>query len=55
MPVTDGQVAYEWQHLDAKLLKRDPAKHAEIQGVFDVEVHPLFVVEPGGIADWERT
>ena len=55
MPVTDGQVAYEWQHLDAKRLKRDPAKHAEIQGVFDVEVHPLFVVEPGGIADWERT
>jgi hypothetical protein len=54
IPVTEGQVAYEWQHLLAKLAERSPEQHAALRGVTDPEVHPLFQVVPGPIEDWER-
>lgn len=50
MPVTDGQLAFELAHLRRKLVVRSP----------DVPLpaaplpHPLFIVEPGPIAEWER-
>lgn len=51
MAVTEGQLEHELQHLRAKLAARSPdrlslAEHAR--------AHPLFDVEPGGIASWER-
>jgi len=53
IPVTRGQVQYEWKHLLRKLAKRDHARH-KILRTQKPKVHPLFMVEPGGIADWER-
>jgi hypothetical protein len=41
MPVTQGQLRYEFTHLLKKLEVRDPAPH------------PLFDVIDGGIEDWE--
>jgi len=51
--VTDGQLAYEWQHLLAKLESRSPEdwqrwRHAE------PEPHPVFRAVPGPVAEWER-
>ncbi|KRF20002.1 DNA lyase [Nocardioides sp. Soil797] len=54
MPVNDGQVAHEWQHLLAKLAERDPARH-EMLLATEPRVHPLFVVRRGPVEAWEAT
>ncbi len=54
LPVTDGQVAYEWAHLRAKLAVRSPDRLPLVDAVDVVEVHPLFVRVPGAIEPWER-
>ena len=55
LPVTQGQVAYEWAHLLAKLAVRSPDRYALVRDVADVEVHPLFVRVPGSVEAWEKT
>jgi hypothetical protein len=52
--VTDGQVEYEWGHLLAKLRGRNPTLAVEHAGVKSPQVHPLFRVVEGPIAEWER-
>lgn len=51
MVVTDGQLEHELQHLRAKLAVRSPDR---LPLADRARPHPLFVVEPGGIASWER-
>lgn len=52
--VTDGQIAYEWQHLMQKLSKRSPALYEKWRGCSAPECHPVFVVHQGPIEAWER-
>lgn len=52
MPVTDGQVGYEWEHLVAKLAARDPQRHGVLLEA-EPRVHPLFRVVPGAVEPWE--
>lgn len=52
--VSDGQLACEWEHLMRKLSIRKPELHLRWQGVSEVQVHPLFELEAGPVADWER-
>ncbi|GAA1128321.1 pyrimidine dimer DNA glycosylase/endonuclease V [Citricoccus alkalitolerans] len=54
IPVTEGQVAYEWQHLMAKISQRTPERLAGLAGVSAPQVHPLFEVVPGPLESWER-
>lgn len=54
IPVTTGQVAYEWQHLLAKLGQRTPERLEGLTRITVPEVHPLFEVVPGPIESWER-
>ncbi len=49
--VTEGQLSYEWQHFKAKLAVRDPSHLAQLPEF--PEVHPLFKIVPGPVADWE--
>lgn len=51
--VTDGQLAYEWSHLGAKLRRRSPDDAARWSAA-EPEPHPLFTIRPGPIAEWER-
>ncbi|GAB3697398.1 pyrimidine dimer DNA glycosylase/endonuclease V [Mariniluteicoccus flavus] len=51
IPVTDGQLAYEWEHLGAKVAVRAP-DWTGVRGL--PSPHPLFTVVPGGIEAWER-
>lgn len=51
--VTDGQVAYEFAHLKAKLKARDPAAHERLRAVNQPHLHPLFETVCGGIEPWE--
>ena len=54
LPVREGQLRYEIDHLLRKLAKRSPAKRRELAGIRVVEPHPLFRPVPGGVEDWER-
>lgn len=54
IPVTSGQVQYEWSHLLAKLAVRDPARYQRLLPMQIVECHPLFQQVPGSVESWER-
>lgn len=53
LPVTRGQLEYEWQHLGAKLATRSEVDHARWVGAAP-SPHTLFEVVPGDIEPWER-
>jgi hypothetical protein len=52
--VTRGQVAYEWEHLLAKLAARSPAHYRQWRTLRTPECHPLLRCRSGGIEPWER-
>jgi len=54
IPVSEGQIYYEFQHLLKKLLKRDIKKYEEIKNTKKIEAHPIFKVIEGDIEPWER-
>jgi hypothetical protein len=54
VPVTRGQLRYEWEHLLAKLRVRDWSRYQALRGK-PPKVHPLFRVVAGPVAAWERT
>jgi hypothetical protein len=53
IPVTRGQLNYEWQWLQTKLKRRDPNWLKKIRTV-KPKHHPSFRVVPGPIASWEK-
>lgn len=53
IPVSAGQLAYEWRHLVAKLKVRDPDWLARLRAVKRPSAHPLFHVVPGPVEGWE--
>lgn len=54
IPVTEGQIALEWEHLLAKLSSRDPERWEREAALAGPELHPLFVAVPGDVESWER-
>ncbi|MEA4811486.1 MAG: pyrimidine dimer DNA glycosylase/endonuclease V [Anaerolineaceae bacterium] len=52
--VTEGQLAYEWQHLLRKLEKRTPTLFLQWKGLKTPLPHPVFAVKPGPIEVWEK-
>lgn len=54
LPLNEGQLDLEWRHLLAKLEVRDPALHARWRGQARPDCHPLFRLQPGPVAAWER-
>ncbi|MCE5282812.1 MAG: pyrimidine dimer DNA glycosylase/endonuclease V [Deltaproteobacteria bacterium] len=54
LPVTDGQLHYERNHLARKLARRDPPALARLQGEA-LGPHPFFRVVAGPVAAWEKT
>ena len=52
--VTEGQLAFEWQHLMAKLARRSPDWRARQQELHAPRCHPCLAVVPGPVAGWER-
>lgn len=53
LPVTAGQVRYEFDHLLRKLNDRDPERMEKLKDLSEVELHPLFEMVPGAIESWE--
>lgn len=54
LPVTTGQIVYEWAHLMAKLSVRQPELHRKWAGVDSPALHPLFTIREGEVEEWER-
>lgn len=54
LPVTDGQLRYEWDHLMRKLALRNGELHRRWRSVESPRCHPLFEVCPGDVEAWER-
>ena len=54
IPVTDGQLKYELNHLKTKLKSRDLSGYRKIRTVKKPKAHPLFKVVEGDIESWER-
>jgi hypothetical protein len=53
--VSSGQLVHEWQHLKRKLAVRSPLLLAQWNGLTLPACHPLFHLQPGPVASWERT
>ena len=54
MPVTIGQINFEFQHLLQKLKVRDMKKYEEIKDEKTIEPNPIFYIIDGDIEDWEK-
>jgi Pyrimidine dimer DNA glycosylase len=54
IPVTDGQLQYEWRWLLDKLRRRTPIVYRRALEVSAPKVHPLFKVVSGPVAEWEN-
>lgn len=54
LSATQGQIAYEWQHLLRKLRARSPGLYARCRRGAPPEPHPLFAIVRGGVESWER-
>ncbi len=54
LSVTLGQLAYEWQHLKGKLMKRDPERYRLYTEIATPDPHPLFRIVPGEREGWEK-
>jgi hypothetical protein len=54
MPLTVGQLEYEFNWLCSKLKRRDPHKYKELLSLQKIECHPIFKLIKGGVEDWEK-
>ncbi|WP_248123298.1 pyrimidine dimer DNA glycosylase/endonuclease V [Micrococcus lacusdianchii] len=54
IPATTGQRDHEWARLRAKLADRSPEWLARWEHVAVPDLHPLFELEEGPVASWER-
>jgi hypothetical protein len=55
LSVARDQLAFEWQHLLAKLEVRDPERRRCLIELSAPRAHPLFRVVSGPVAEWERS
>jgi len=53
IPVTNGQLDYEWRHLLEKLKTRAPSLYHRLRRLEEIDPHPLMKLVPGPIASWE--
>ncbi len=56
LPITSGQLSYEFDLLCSRLSSRNIEKYKELKKIDpgDIEPHPLFYRIEGGVAEWER-
>jgi len=54
IPVTSGQIAYEFRLLKCKLQKRDKNKCDAIKKIYKIRTNTIFKKIPGDIEKWEK-
>jgi len=53
IPVTGGQLAYEFTHLSGKLKQRAPEVYVQLKEVKKINHHPMFKEVSGDVENWE--
>jgi len=53
VPVSGGQIEYEWKHLLKKLKARSRVRYLKLKAIKRPIPHPLFNRVPGEIESWE--
>ena len=53
LPVTGGQIEYEFKHLLGKLKERDLNLYKQLKVIKRIKVHPTFKKVSGNVEDWE--
>ncbi len=54
IPIPEGQIIFEFDHLLMKLAKRDEKKYEQLINIHAMELHHIFKKIDGGIAEWEK-
>jgi len=54
IPVTKGQISFEYKHLLGKLRLRDGETYRKILNIKRINAHPIFTVRVGAVERWER-
>ncbi len=54
IPVTEGQLAFEWEHLLRKMSVRSPSRYRQWRSTRLPRCHPLMRCCAGPIEPWER-
>ena len=54
IPVTSGQVEYEFKHLLEKLRKRDPDIYKQQEMIDQIKVNPTLKKVRGNVENWEK-
>lgn len=54
IPVTSGQIKYEFEHLLKKLEERDQIRYNKLKEVKRIELSPVFKKISGSIENWEK-
>lgn len=54
IPVTKGQIEYEFEHLKNKLKTRDSKKFLELKKISKIQPNPIFKIIPGKKEEWEK-
>jgi hypothetical protein len=54
IPVTSGQIKFEFNHLLKKLRKRDIKRYRILKRVKKIDPNPIFRITYGGIESWEK-
>lgn len=54
IPVTNGQLDYEYQHLLGKLKERDPGSYKQLKMVKKIKPLPIFKKISGSVEEWEK-
>lgn len=52
--ITSGQLRYELDILNERLMERGPSKYQENKDVYVIEPHPIFRVVEGAPEPWEK-
>lgn len=52
--LTSGQLEYEFKHLLSKLKEREILRYNNLINFTIIDSHPIFDLEDGGIASWEK-
>lgn len=55
IPVSRGQIVFEFNHLKMKLKRRCPDKLKALTEVGRVEAHPIFKIVDGPEEEWEKS
>ena len=55
LPIREGQLTYEFNHLLKKLKRRNLEDYRRLRGVSVILPHPIFKTIPGDVEDWEKT